>query len=288
MPKNKRLVKTLLILAAAVLLLICACCVLYIYQYYRGITASSQLSQEADPSAVSVAVETVREIDPQPDESGGSEPDVSPEPELRTIQIPVDFDALEAANSDIYAWIQIPGTVIDYPVVQSPDSDTFYSNHSSDKAYYTGGSIFSQKTYNGRGFDEPMTLLYGHNLRSGNMFSQLNNFADAVYFDEHREIYIYTPDMVYRYEIFAAYDHENEHLLANHDFSDPSDFEEYFSGVYSDASLYDNFLQDFSPAPGDRIITLSTCFRQNNRRRYLVQGVLVEVMRVVGHTEPEA
>ena len=98
-------------------------------------------------------------------------------------------------------------------------------------AYYSGGSIFSQD-YNQKNFSDPMTVLYGHNLRNGRMFAQLNDFSDAEVFEAHRYIYVYLPDRMLVYEIFAAYPHSNEHLLLCHDFSDADDFTAaYFDGV---------------------------------------------------------
>ena len=141
-------------------------------------------------------------------------------------------------------------------------------------AYYSGGSIFSQ-SYNRKDFSDPMTVLYGHNLRNGRMFAQLNGFSDAEVFESHRYIYVYLPDRMLVYEIFAAYPHSNEHLLLCHDFSDAGDFTAYFDGVQAQKSLQANFRTDAWPVPGDRVLTLSTCFRGDNHQRYLVQGKLV-------------
>ena len=120
-----------------------------------------------------------------------------------------------------------------------------------------------------------MTVLYGHNLRNGRMFAQLNDFSDAEVFEAHRYIYIYLPDRMLVYEIFAAYPHSNEHLLLCHDFADADDFTAYFDGVQAQKSLQANFRTDAWPEPGDRVLTLSTCFRGDNHQRYLVQGKLV-------------
>ena len=77
------------------------------------------------------------------------------------------------------------------------------------------------------------------------------------------------------YEIFAAYPHSNEHLLLCHDFADADDFTAYFDAVQAQKSLQSNFRTDAWPEPGDRVLTLSTCFRGDNHQRYLVQGKLV-------------
>ena len=77
------------------------------------------------------------------------------------------------------------------------------------------------------------------------------------------------------YEIFAAYPHSNEHLLLCHDFADAEDFTAYFDDVRAQKSLQANVREDAWPQPGDRVLTLSTCYRGDNHQRYLVQGKLV-------------
>lgn len=134
--------------------------------------------------------------------------------------INVDFDSLHDVNPEIYAWIEVPGTNINYAVVQSAADDLFYDDHGVDRSYYSGGSIFSQR-YNTTTFQDPVTVLYGHNRQSQTMFAQVNNFADAAFFAKNQKIFVYTPDKVYEYTIFAAYPHSSEHLLLCHDFTDP-------------------------------------------------------------------
>ncbi len=94
-------------------------------------------------------------------------------------------------------------------VLQREGDEEYYSKHSENGAYYSGGSIFSQD-YNQKDFSDPMTVLYGHNLRNGRMFAQLNDFSDAEVFEAHRYIYAYLPDRMLVYEIFAAYPHSND------------------------------------------------------------------------------
>ena len=176
-------------------------------------------------------------------------------------------------NGDIYAWIHIPDTNISYPVLQHPANDLFYNSRGVDKVYYAGGSIFSQR-YNSKSFDEPMTVLYGHNYGLTIMFSQLNDYGDPEYFAAHPVVYIYTPEKLYEYHTFAAYPHSSEHLLLCYDFSDPEEFKGYFESL--DGSFAANYRRELFPEPGDEVLTLSTCYRNNRMQRYLVQAVLAE------------
>lgn len=191
MKTKKILVRSVLVLVALAALCACAWCVWYIIQYYQGQSFGDRMRTNA------------------PDDAGSFQ--------LGRVKIPVDFDELQAMNPDIYAWITIPDTDISYAVLQRAGEEEYYSKHSENGAYYSGGSIFSQD-YNQKDFSDPMTVLYGHNLRNGRMFAQLNDFSDAEVFEAHRYIYVYLPDRMLVYEIFAAYPHSNEHLLLCHDF----------------------------------------------------------------------
>ena len=247
MKKKKILVRSVLVLVALAALCACAWCVWYIVQYYHGQAFGDRMRANALDDAGSFQLERVK--------------------------IPVDFDELQVMNPDIYAWVTIPDTDISYAVLQrgAEDDQEYYSKHSENGAFYSGGSIFSQ-SYNRKDFSDPMTVLYGHNLR---MFAQLNDFSDAEVFEAHRYIYVYLPDRMLVYEIFAAYPHSNEHLLLCYDFADAEDFTAYFDDVLARKSLQANFRTDAWPVPGDRVLTLSTCFRGDNHQRYLVQGKLV-------------
>lgn len=241
--------KVILISIAVIAAIACLLCCLYLFQYFRGNMLNDKLGDKNEISG------TVLQDHVEP-----------------TMRININFKKLAEMNDEIYAWLEVPGTNIDYAVVQSASDDLFYNTHSVDKAYFSGGSIYSQR-YNTKTFQDPVTLLYGHNRQSGDMFAQVNDFADSAVFDANRYIYIYTPDKVYQYEIFAAYPHSSEHLLLRHDFSNETEFDTYFDGLDLNA-IDSHYRTDLFPQFGDKVITLSTCYRQNRMQRYLVQGVL--------------
>lgn len=255
----KRPLKIVLSLISAVAAVVCVLCILFLVQYFRGQALNERLS-----SSVLTGIIT--------------NPMADPEDETRYMQIDVDFDELQAMNPDIYAWVEVPGTVINYPILQDAEDDLFYINHNADRSYYTGGSIFSQR-YNTTTFQDSMTVLYGHNSRSQAMFAQLNNFADASFFEQNQSIYIYTPEKVYEYRIFAAYPHSSDHLLLCNDFNDPDQFAAYFDSLADGVNC--NYRRDLFPQFGDKVLTLSTCYRQNRTQRFLVQGVLTQEYTVL-------
>lgn len=191
------------------------------------------------------------------------------------LEIPVDFEELWKTNTDVYAWINIPDTNIDYPILQS-DDNTYYLNHTWDHKEYKAGSIFTE-TYNSKEFDDPNTIIYGHRMYAGDMFAQLQNFSEADFFDSHRSVIIYTPNKILNYEIVAAFPFSDEHLLYKYDFLNQDDYERFCNDMFSIVDFRASFLEgvelDFEK---DKLITLSTCLKGNSNRRYLVVARLVK------------
>jgi sortase B len=189
---------------------------------------------------------------------------------------PIDFAELQAQNSEIYAWIYVPGTNINLPVLQSAVDDNFYLDHDVDKNYNYAGAIYSQSK-NALDFSDPVTLLYGHNLLNSTMFTQLHYFEDATFFNEHTQLYIYTPGHILTYDIVAAYMYDNRHILNSFDFSDPAVVQSYFNTVMNPQSLVMNMREGTSLTAGkDTIVQLSTCMdgTYSSTSRYIVTGVL--------------
>lgn len=191
-------------------------------------------------------------------------------------ELDVDIAALqESTNPDIYAWIYVPGTKVNYPILQHQTDDTYYLNYNIDGTKGYPGCIYSEKAYNGKDFQDSNTVLYGHNMKNGTMFGSIHKYEDRAFFEEHPYIYVYTPDRLLAYRIFGAYEHGNEHLLYNHNFTDPESFCWYFEDVMTERSMTSNFLEDITFTGEEKIITLSTCINNKPTKRFLVQGVLL-------------
>lgn len=187
----------------------------------------------------------------------------------------VDFEDLqENVNEDIYAWVYIPDTRVDYPVLQHPADNYYYLNYNLDGSRGYPGCIYSEK-YNRKDFEDPVTVIYGHNMKNGTMFADLHNYEDAEYFEENPYVYIYTPEGLLVYRIFAAYEYTNEHLLYGHDYFAPAEFKEYIDGVLNYRNMNCNRAEDVELTTADHILVLSTCMANKPDNRYLVQGVLL-------------
>lgn len=237
----------------------------YIAHYINNQRTADKIYEEAREKE---SVPTVTEA-PVPTEA-----QEIPVPTKKPLDIPVDFAALQKQNEDIYAWIRVPGTAVDYPVVQSSTDDTFYLHRGINKEDLYAGAIYTEMA-NAKDFSDPNTVLYGHNMKDGSMFASLHNFRDRDFFDANREILIYTPDHIFHYTIFAAYTYDNRHLLNSFDFHDSKVFQDYLDQIYDLRSMDAYFAEQPKVTAKDKIITLSTCIGSSSSR-YLVQGVLTE------------
>lgn len=112
----------------------------------------------------------------------------------------INWQQLQEINSDIIGWIEIANTNINYPILK--DNNLYYINHSYDKKYNKNGSIF---TINAAPFSDEETVIYGHNMRNGTMFSELNQYLKKDFLDSHNLIKIYTPNGNYEGTIFSVY-----------------------------------------------------------------------------------
>lgn len=187
----------------------------------------------------------------------------------------INFKKLQEINPELYAWIRIPNTMIDYPIAQSSTDDSFYLEHNMYGEWAFAGCIYTEKC-NSKDFSDPNTVLYGHNMLNGSMFRHLHNFRDEQFFADNRYIYIYTPTHTLTYEIFSAYEYDDRHIMNSFDFTDKEVFAEYLEYAKNPVNaMMANTRRDVNVTADDKIITLSTCLGDIDTSRYLVQGVLI-------------
>ena len=187
----------------------------------------------------------------------------------------LSFDELMEINRDVYAWIYIPGTNVDYPVLQSLTDwdDSFYLHHNVYRQYQFSGCIFSE-VQNALDFEDPVTVLYGHNMLSGSMFATLHRFSDKDFFDQYNTAFIFTRDKVLTYLIYSAYIYDDRHILNSFNMYDEDDFRAYRLSTLEPRSYSSNVREGVELDEDSKILTLSTCGGDNGR--LLVQGVLVD------------
>ena len=112
----------------------------------------------------------------------------------------IDWDYLKSVNEDIIAWIEIEGTNINYPILK--DKKLYYLTHSFDKTYNRNGSIFIT---NYLPFEDRETIVYGHNMKTGAMFSDLSKYYNKEFLNSHLKFKIYTPNCDYEATVISVY-----------------------------------------------------------------------------------
>jgi sortase B len=191
----------------------------------------------------------------------------------------VDWAKLHKLNPEIVAWIVVPGTNINYAVVQGTDNYT-YLRKSYDGEYSISGSIFldqrSDPDLQGRN-----TIIYGHDMHDGTMFSQLMQYKDKDYFNEHRYIYIATPGVNYALEALAtAFVYETD-PLRQFDFATDQEFSTYLGELFDAAVLLPTDpRKDGSIDSLYQVTQLVTCDADNNNYRVILMAKTIDSKEV--------
>ena len=245
--------KVLLTLLAAI------CLVVFVYSGYQ---IYLQLSEYNHGKNLYSSLENYA-VTPTPDESRKS---IAP---ASGISLPeVDFAALSAINPDIVGWLYCEDTVINYPVVQSNDN-SYYLKHLFDGGYNANGCLFLD-SQNASIFTDAHSIIYGHYMKNGTMFSSLVGYKEQAYYDQHPRLVLVTPVSSYVIEIFAGYVTSAQDDAWKIEFNNETEFEQWIS-VAIEKSM---FKSDISPVSTDRIITLSTCSYEFSDARFVVLGVM--------------
>ena len=183
--------------------------------------------------------------------------------ENEEIPFTVDWNKLKSINNDIVAWIRIPDTNISYPVVQG-SSNKQYLRKNIYGNYSRGGVPFVDANIS-KPFECPNTIIYGHNLANGAMFSQLKNYSKNEFAEEHNIVYMYLPTGEIReYKVFSF------HIVQATDKNiyNPyvENLEEYKGYMMQNNKITNN---DMEIQMSDEVITLSTCTNKGESRYVL-------------------
>lgn len=193
----------------------------------------------------------------------------------KVVENPIDFASLQAQNSDIYAWITIPGTNVDYPILQSNVDDNYYLRRDENRNAAEFGALFTQSC-NAKDFSDPVTVVYGHYATNDAYFATLHYFENADFFNTHQTIYVYTPTHLYTYQVIAAYQYDDRHIMNSYNFSRESERLRYFESILQPSSMLSNVREGAQLSADSKILQLSTCMSSYivSNTRYIVTGVL--------------
>lgn len=231
-------------------------------------TREEQTSTQSNTQAAQIAGLPERAL---PAPSAPESPQPSPEaPEAPTsvedTLSEIDLEALREVNPDIVGWIALPGTEISYPLVQGTDND-YYLAHTWDRENSSCGAIFLDCGAN-KDFSGHHTIVYGHRMRNGTMFTALKGYRDAAFLAEHPSVYVVLDSGVYRYDIFSAREADTMGIVYEKNLEGREDalLQDCLERSVIDAGVV--------PEASDPILTLSTCTGTGYARRWTVHAVL--------------
>lgn len=177
------------------------------------------------------------------------------------------LEALRSINPDLYGWMQIAGTTVDYPIVQGSDNE-YYVSHDFYKNESSSGCLFLD--YRNNSLADTNLIVYGHNIRSGDMFGSLKKYEEYEYFKKYDIIYVETLNEAANYRIIAVCKgkvaYEDEEGFRYYNFISANSklqMEEFWKNIKTH-SLHP-VTYEFQET--DQYLTLSTCssFTENGR-----------------------
>ena len=178
----------------------------------------------------------------------------------------ISFEALQKINPEVFGWLTIPGTHVDYPVVQA-EGNTKYVNTDVMGEFALSGSIFLD-CRNHKDFSDWNHVIYGHHMEKDAMFGKLEKFQNQSYLDSHDFGELYYGDIWHKIEFFAftvadAYDP----LLYNTNLK-KEDCGTYLNELRNHADAFREL--DFKEE--ERFVVLSTCTSEGSNERHLLIG----------------
>lgn len=184
--------------------------------------------------------------------------------------ITVDHESLEAINPDYIGWLYIEAVDISYPIMKGPD-DNYYLHRTFDGNYLYAGSLFVNSTADS-GFNDPHTIIYGHNMKDSSMFGTLNMLTSYGLYTDSDVFWVLTKNGDYCYKMFSI-----------HTCLDTSDTYSFFAGPSVEVTNYISRMMGLSTVAfpelkydeNSKVVTLSTCVSSAGSDRYVVQGIKV-------------
>ena len=177
----------------------------------------------------------------------------------------------------MFAWLYIPGTEIDYPVLQSEETDNYYESHDKFGNTSEEGALYTELA-NLKNMCDFNTVIHGKTASDGNsgLFQDLYLFADPDFFDSHEEAYLYLDGNLLTYEIFAAYEREDTSLIRTYDFTYIAGCQMFLNDLYGTRSMSMNLRDDWdNVSPYHFLITLTTKKEEKPDKQFVVVAALV-------------
>lgn len=252
--------KKICIILIAVFVALFGASTYFIYDYYHQANEQSEL-YDSLAEAVDQAQKSDEANEPVEEIPYNEEKTILPE-----------YAELFLQNMDMVGWIKVEDTNINYPVMHTPDNPDFYLKHSFDKEYSDYGCPYVQENCDVQ-LPSDNVIIYGHHMKNGSMFCDLEKFKSEDFYKEHRMIFFNTLTDKCEYEIVAVFktfvysdspESFKYYRFVNAETSEQ--FDEYIAKC-KELSLYDTGV---SAEYGDKLITLSTCEYSRSNGRLVV------------------
>lgn len=186
----------------------------------------------------------------------------------RVAQLLEVYRELHSYNSDFVGWIRVPGTEINYPVMQSPDSPNYYLRRNFEKEYSNLGTPYLQENCDIRTCDN--LIIYGHHMLDGGMFSDLELYKQKAFWENHKYVRFDTLDELGLYEVMAV-------VITT---AYQADSFQYYNYIENNELTFNTYVQECKQRAlydtgidaeyGDKLVTLSTCEYSNDNGRLIV------------------
>ena len=234
--------------------------------YHRDRSAYSDLADNAIANLPADGVKPAAAQTEDEDENAGTQV-------FSRVPIQVDWDYLRSVNRDVIGWLYCPGTIINYPVVQTSDND-YYLNHGFEKQSNTAGALFADMD-SAVGVTMSNLIIYGHNMKDNSMFGTFKEYMDRSYYDQNPVLYFLTPDGNYRIDLFGL--HIVEGTVDNFPtfFGTETAYKSYIDSI---SSTFYWFKADLVNT-GYQMMTLSTCTSAQGVEdaRLVLHGTMVPI-----------
>lgn len=247
---------------------------------YAAIEESVKSEESQGEDAVQKVTEGFREEEMEANHTLGDEwgdvwlDEAASGKKFEEMENPVDFESLKAINEDVVGWLEMEAIDVSYPIAQGGDNN-YYLHRTIQKTDNFAGSIFLD-FQNHSNFGDRNSIIYGHNMKNGSMFGTLRKYREQETLEKSPYFWIYTPDYIYKYEIFSCAEVDQYSEDYQITFPTRDSFERFLERT-TGQSLVDT---DVVMSYGDTVVTLSTC-TGNEATRFIVQGKRIRTYKAV-------
>ena len=233
-------------------------------------TASTETADTTPESESETMAATVTPPEPTVEET--------PAPTEEIPRVPNPYADSFLANKDMAAWLQIPGTNVDYPVMWTPEDETYYLYRAFDGSENKNGCLLLDTD----SCLDPLTtnlIIHGHNMKSGAMFGNLTDYENKDFYETHKNIILYTEECQRNYEVIAVFRSQvyrkTDQVFKFYKFFQ-ADTREKFDDFYNNIKQLSQYDTGVTAEFGDHFLTLSTCVYHVEQGRFVVVAKEVE------------